>query len=114
MPSGGKRPGAGRKPSGTNRRIPEIAERAAAEGITPLEVMLEAMRDAHSKGNLGLAAGYAKDAAPYMHSKYSSVEMGGRGGGPVRVAIVEELVDADGDADEHDQASPQATGVPPQ
>lgn len=47
---GGARPGAGRKPGQANQKTREIADRAAREGITPLEVMLRAMREhvAHS------------------------------------------------------------------
>lgn len=44
MGRGGKRVGAGRKPSSKNVLSREIADRAAKEGITPLEVMLKAMR----------------------------------------------------------------------
>jgi hypothetical protein len=42
---GGPRKGAGRKAGSTTRKTREIAERATAEGITPLEVMLRAMRE---------------------------------------------------------------------
>lgn len=45
MANGGARPGAGRKPGGANQKTREIADRAAREGITPLEVMLRAMRE---------------------------------------------------------------------
>ena len=44
MGRGGKREGAGRKNGSLTRRTREVAERAAAEGKTPLEVMLENMR----------------------------------------------------------------------
>jgi hypothetical protein len=42
---GGARPGAGRKPGSVTRKTREIAAKATAEGITPLEVMLRAMRE---------------------------------------------------------------------
>ena len=74
MPKGGARPGAGRKPGGTNKKTREIAELAAAEGITPLEVMVLAMRRKYEAGDLDGAASIAKDAAPYMHPRLSSVE----------------------------------------
>lgn len=45
MAVGGARPNAGRKPGGANQKTREIADRAAREGITPLEVMLKAMRE---------------------------------------------------------------------
>lgn len=41
---GGARPGAGRKPGTPNTKTREVAEKAAADGITPLEVMIRAMR----------------------------------------------------------------------
>lgn len=44
MARGGKREGAGRKPGSLTKRTREIAEKAAATGATPLEVMLANMR----------------------------------------------------------------------
>ena len=41
---GGRRIGAGRKPGSITKRTRAIAEQAAAEGKTPLEVMLDNMR----------------------------------------------------------------------
>lgn len=98
---GGARKGAGRKPGSANTKTREIADRAAEEGITPLEVMLDNMRFAYSEaGGLlaklltagadpteafdqfkellkyrGMAQEAAKDAAPYMHPRLASVEM---------------------------------------
>jgi hypothetical protein len=53
MRRGGRRPGAGRKPGvpaqkTIARRL--IAEQAAAKGVTPLDVMLNNMRDAYAQG----------------------------------------------------------------
>ncbi len=75
MDHGGKRAGAGRKPGAATQKTRLIADRATAEGITPLEVMLEAMRSLHAGGALVQAAGLAKDAAPYMHARLSAVTM---------------------------------------
>lgn len=44
MARGGKREGAGRKVGAITKRTREVAERAMAEGKTPLEVMLDNMR----------------------------------------------------------------------
>lgn len=44
MPRGGKREGAGRKQGSLTKRTRDIAEKASAEGKSPLEVMLENMR----------------------------------------------------------------------
>jgi hypothetical protein len=74
MPRGGARPGSGRKPGTANRKTREIADKAAAEGITPLEVMLEVMRDLYAEGEKVAAAAIAKDAAPYIHAKLSQIE----------------------------------------
>ncbi len=72
---GGPRKGAGRKPGAANQKTREIADKAVQKGITPLEVMLEAMNALRESGDLEKAAGIAKDAAPYIHPKLSSVEM---------------------------------------
>lgn len=45
MAHGGARKGAGRKAGSITAKTREIAEKASAEGITPLEVMLRAMRE---------------------------------------------------------------------
>jgi hypothetical protein len=84
---GGRRPGAGRKPGSASRRTREIAEKAAEHGITPLEVMLEAMREAYAKRDLDAAARFAKEAAPYCHARFSAVEHTGNDGGPVKIVI---------------------------
>lgn len=72
---GGARKGAGRKVGAATKRTREIADKAAASGITPLEVMLEAMLALRASGELEKAASVAKDAAPYVHPRLSSVEM---------------------------------------
>lgn len=74
---GGKRPGSGRKPGSVTKKTREIAEKATKEGLTPLEVMLHAMRAAHAAGKLDEAHAYAKDAAPYMHARLAAVEHSG-------------------------------------
>lgn len=83
----------GRPKGSANVRTREIADRAAREGITPLEVMLAAMRhaydmaaqsgDAEKLELLSVAAEHAKSAAPYIHPRLSSVEVSGPNGGPV-------------------------------
>ena len=79
---GGARRGSGRKPGAATTRTREIADKAAGDGITPLEVMLKAMRHhmaefdkSKSLEALSNAALAAKDAAPYIHPRLSSVEM---------------------------------------
>jgi len=46
---GGVRPGAGRKEGSLTKRTREIAEVAAAQGITPLEVMMSAMMELYKE-----------------------------------------------------------------
>lgn len=83
MPAGGRRPGAGRKPGSATRRTREIAERAAAQGLTPLEVLLGVMRTPEPQGARAdvLAAwraqriDAAKAAAPYLHPRLAPVSM---------------------------------------
>ena len=41
--------------------------------MTPLDVMLAAMRDAVTRGDMAAAAGFAKDAAPYVHPRLQAV-----------------------------------------
>jgi len=77
---GGARPGAGRKPGTVTKKTRDIAERAAAEGITPLEVMIEAMRDHYVHRRLDQAAAIAKDAAPFMHPRLATVNVGNKDG----------------------------------
>ena len=115
---GGARKGAGRKPGSATKRTREIADKAAAEGTTPLEVMLKAMSafateaDRVGKSDtethlklLVAAAGVAKDAAPYVHPRLQAIEHTGKDGGPMEFkdmpddqlsALVDELIRARG------------------
>jgi hypothetical protein len=62
----------GRAKGTPNKKNQEIVEKALSVGITPLEVMLMAMKDALDKGELKEASNFAKDAAPYCHAKLQS------------------------------------------
>lgn len=110
MPRGGARPGAGRKPGSINKKTREIAEKAAQEGITPLEVMLGTMRVFWEKAEAGaveasgvegeggkvygpldfrmMAADVAQKAAPYVHPKLSNIEARLEGEVGLKVEIV--------------------------
>lgn len=76
-------PGAGRKKGSVNRKTREIADKAAESGITPLEVMIQAMREVYEKDGAPAAVPFAKECAPYMHPKISNIELTGKNGGPV-------------------------------
>lgn len=101
---GGKRPGSGRKKGSATKKTREIADRAAEEGITPLEYMLQIMRrtTAHEDPKVevareALAFEAAKAAAPYIHPRLAAVEHTGPDGGPVQTVSRVELVALDGD-----------------
>lgn len=47
-----------------------------AETLTPLDVMLRAMREHFAAGRLEAAVAIAKEAAPYVHGKLSSSAQG--------------------------------------
>lgn len=88
---GGARPGAGRKKGSATAKTREIADKAASEGLTPLEFMLQIMRNEPSgdldpsdslKANM-MRFEAAKAAAPYIHPRLAAVEHTGRDGGPI-------------------------------
>jgi hypothetical protein len=56
--------GAGRKAGTANKRTREVADRAAADGITPLEVMIETMRAHLAQGQLDKAARWRRTPRP--------------------------------------------------
>lgn len=69
---GGQRAGSGRKPGSINRATAEARAKAEEGGITPLEFMLQVMRDAEATRAERLDM--AKAAAPYIHPRLSTVE----------------------------------------
>jgi hypothetical protein len=93
MARGGKRAGAGRKPGIITRLTREIAEKALASKVTPLEVLLGVMREAWEAGDKALAASYAKDAAPYCHAKLAAVAHSGKVVSEVTKMTEDELAD---------------------
>lgn len=72
MSRGGARPGAGRKTGAVTKKTREVAERAIAEGLTPLDYMLQILRDETREDGERFEA--AKQAAPYVHAKLASVQ----------------------------------------
>lgn len=75
MARGGKREGAGRKAGSVTTKTREVADRAAAEGLTPLDFMLRILRDEDKADDERFEA--AKAAAPYVHAKLAAVEVSG-------------------------------------
>lgn len=116
---GGARKGAGRKPGSATKRTREIADKAAATGVTPLEVMLDNMLFAHTRAGevlakilasdakaaetldsfkellrfRAMAQESAKDAAPYVHPRLAAVE---HSGGLTVRSLAEELAELNG------------------
>jgi len=80
---GGRRDGAGRKPGVANQRTAELVAAVEASGITPLDYMLQVLRDDGNDRATRLDA--AKAAAPYVHAKLANVtaEVSGKDGGPI-------------------------------
>lgn len=70
---GGKRTGAGRKKGVPNKRTQELQEQVEASGVTPLEFLLQIMRDEMGDKRDRLNA--AISAAPYVHARLSSVDL---------------------------------------
>lgn len=100
MSRGGHRPGAGRKPGtpGIRGQKPvtkarkAIAEKILSDGdLTPLQVMIDAMRDAHLVGDMKTAANFASMAAPYVHPRLSSVNANVGGSVQATIKIVSEF-----------------------
>lgn len=96
---GGKRSGAGRKAGSITKRTREIAAAAMAEGITPLEFMLQVMRapSDHEDPKVQIAREAmrfeaAKAAAPYIHPRLAAVEHTGPDGGAIAHTHRVELV----------------------
>lgn len=98
---GGRRPGAGRPAGAATKKTRAIADAAASEGITPLEFMLQVMRQDPTHDDPKIQAQRellqfeaAKAAAPYVHPKLASIQHTGEGGGAmVFEQIVRTVVD---------------------
>ena len=75
---GGARPGAGRKPNSPNKASIERQAQVAATGETPLDFMLRVMRD--PEATPAQRQDMAKAAAPYVHPRLSTLEVGNKDG----------------------------------
>lgn len=71
MPRGGKREGAGRKPGAATERTREVADQAASEGLTPLDYMLQVLRD--PSVDIERRDWAAEKAAPYIHARLANI-----------------------------------------
>lgn len=96
MPRGGAREGAGRKAGAKSQKTiqrEKLAADALANGMTPLQVMLSAMEEAYQQGDKRGAAAIAKDAAPYIHPRLSTVDMNATVDGKSQIQFVNEFHD---------------------
>ena len=89
MAHGGKREGAGRKPGSVSKLDAEARRKAIEGGPTPLDFLLEIMRDENQEARARLDA--AKAAAPYCHARLSATEVSGPGGSAVAVRTTQIL-----------------------
>jgi hypothetical protein len=90
MARGGVRPGSGRPKGAATKRTREIADKAAAEGITPLEYLLNLMRDASADPDARFRA--ALGAAPYVHPKLAQIQHQGDEEKPLIPTRVEHVI----------------------
>lgn len=108
---GGSRPGSGRKKGAVTKATvyrQEMLARAAAEGISPLEVIMTAMRDAWNAGDRDKAVQHAEKAAPYMHPKLAAVQHSGDAENPVAMAIMSGVPDSNANDDDHQRPTAQS------
>jgi hypothetical protein len=63
----------------------EAREKALADGISPLEYLLDVMRD--QAMDLDKRIDAAKAAAPYVHARLQSVTHSGPDAGPLQVIV---------------------------
>jgi hypothetical protein len=97
---GGARANAGRKAGSATKRTRAIADKAAAEGITPLEFMLNVMRqeppdvedDRVRLSYVAMQFEAAKAAAPYVHPRLAAIEHTAPDGIDLRVTKVERVI----------------------
>ena len=72
---GGYRRGSRAKARYPNSKTLQIRDRAAQEGITPLQVMLSIMKQRLEAGDQDGALAAANMAAPYIHSRLAATEV---------------------------------------
>lgn len=75
MPSGGVRKGAGRPKGAITKKTRELQEKALEGGLTPLEYMLQVLRDKEESSERRMWA--SEKAAPYVHARLQAVEHSG-------------------------------------
>lgn len=77
----------GRQKGTPNRATAAKAKEIAESGLTPLDFMLEVLRDPTQEYPIRMDA--AKSAAPYVHPKLASIEHTGDADNPIHIAEVD-------------------------
>lgn len=96
----GSRPGerrGGRAPGVPNRKTAETVAAIEASGLTPLEYMLSVLRDATNDPAVRLDA--ANKAAPYVHAKLATIDVGNKDEKPFEQVIRWAKVEAEATPD---------------
>jgi len=119
--TGGRRKGSLNK---TTAAMREIANKALAAGITPMELMLDNMRYFYSQALVAdteverielrtLAQACAKDVAPYVHPKLATIEYRDKGNERVVIEwkMPQQIVDGIGGTRRGRPASPQIAAL---
>lgn len=82
---GGARAGAGRPKGAKSTRTQEIIAAATAGGITPLEYMLQVMRDPDA--DLQRRDAMAEKAAKYIHPQLAATTIKGDAENPIELSL---------------------------
>ncbi len=80
----------GRAKGSVNKRTAETQAAVEASGLTPLDYLLEVMRDTGKE--LGDRLDAAKAAAPYVHAKLATITVGGDKDNPLLMSLAIEFV----------------------
>lgn len=87
MARGGARAGAGRPKGRHSRKTEQRLAAIEAAGLTPLDYMLQVVRDENAPRELRLDA--AKSAAPYVHPRLANITHKGDERAPLVISVVD-------------------------
>lgn len=85
----GVKTGGGSRKGKPNKATAAKAKAIAESGLTPLDYMLQVMRDGETEA---IRFEAAKAAAPYVHPKLANIEHTGKDGGEIKAAITVRFV----------------------
>src|SRR5690349_1327252 len=80
----------GRQKGTPNRKTAEVVAAIESSGLTPLDYMLSVLRNDANDQPTRLDA--AHKAAPYVHAKLATIDVGNKDGEPLKTISVIELV----------------------